>query len=207
LNKTKKKIIETTIQLFNEHGFANVKLPLIASTTEISLGNLTYHFPKKDQLIMSIFDAFVEDLGRITKGYQLVDLAEMMQQLGAFYDFQEKYLFFYLDLLELERAFPDLKVRYQAHIQQQIAGLHQGFLLNESTGLLKSFEDIEIYEGLALQYWHTVVFWRMQVAVRGVKSTKDGMLKMAIALLNPYLTAKGKKNLISDNKNQITKIK
>jgi len=197
MQHTKQKIINTTINLFNKAGFANVSLPQIAKEMGISLGNLTYHFPKKDQLIRSIFDTFVTDLEQITKGYQFVDIAEMMQQLGAFYDFQEKYLFFYLDLLELERAFPALKLRYQAHIKQQIAGLHQCFLLNESMGLIKSFEDAEIYEALAVQYWHTVVFWRMQVAVRGVKSTKEGMLKMAIALLNPYLTEKGQKNFNS----------
>jgi len=83
MQHTKQKIVNTTIRLFNESGFANVSLPHIAKAMGISLGNLTYHFPKKDQLIMSIFDAFVEDLGRITKGYQLVDLAEMMQQKFA----------------------------------------------------------------------------------------------------------------------------
>jgi len=197
MQQTKQKIINTTITLFNKAGFANVSLPNIAQEMGISLGNLTYHFPKKDQLITSIFDAFVADLEFITKGYQFVDIADMMEQLSAFYDFQEKYLFFYLDLLELERAFPDLKLRYQAHIKQQIAGLHQCFLINESTGILQAFENTEVYESLALQYWHTVVFWRMQVAVRGVKSTKESMLKMALALLNPYLTEKGQKNFNS----------
>jgi len=46
MQHTKQKIVNTTIRLFNESGFANVSLPHIAKAMGISLGNLTYHFPK-----------------------------------------------------------------------------------------------------------------------------------------------------------------
>ena len=90
MSKTKKKIIEATISLFNEHGFANVSLPHISDKLEISLGNLTYHFPKKDQLIDSIYQLFQEELALITKDYEvLLDLGEMDKQLRVFYGLQQ----------------------------------------------------------------------------------------------------------------------
>ncbi|MGB1243443.1 MAG: TetR/AcrR family transcriptional regulator, partial [Chitinophagales bacterium] len=90
MKKTKLKIIEATIRLFNEHGFANVSLPQIAGELNISLGNLTYHYPKKDQLIMSIYEVFLEDLKSITKVIQnFEDLKEMDLQLRAFHQFQQ----------------------------------------------------------------------------------------------------------------------
>ena len=82
MQDTKQKIIAVTIGLFNQYGFANVSLPHIAKELGISLGNLTYHFPKKDQLVWGIFDNFVEDLNSITKGYELEGMGQF-QDLRA----------------------------------------------------------------------------------------------------------------------------
>jgi len=195
LNKTKKKIIETTIQLFNEQGFANVKLPLIASTTEISLGNLTYHFRKKDALISSIYNLFQEELALITKDYEVLsDLAEMDRQLRAFYDFQQRFQFFYLDLLEIERAFPAIAKKHHQHIEGQIDGLEKSFVYNMGMGYLKEHEDSRIYKHLGQQFWLSTVFWLMQLAVRGKEGTVDNMTEAAWLLVLPHTTEKGKTN-------------
>lgn len=193
---TKKKIIETTISLFNQHGFANVSLPQIAKELEISLGNLTYHFPKKSQLILSIYEGFGEELAAITQHYRsFVDLEEMDRQMREFYQFQQRYQFFYLDLLELERAYPDLEKRHHQHIEEQISGLYNYFLFNIGSGNLKVIEDANIYRHLARQFWMTMVFWPMQLAVRGKKGSVEQMVESAWIQLVPYLTKKGKENL------------
>lgn len=207
MQKTKLKIINTTINLFNQHGFANVSLPRIAKEMSISLGNLTYHFPKKDQLIMAIYDIILTDLKAITTVYQtpiaigIENLLEFDGQFKAFYDFQQKYRFFYLDLLELERAYPVLEAQHQAHIQNKIEELHQYFLFNIQTGDM--LNKPEAYSFLAQQVWMTVVFWPMQSAVRGVENSKAKMVETGWFLLSPYLTEKGKATL----ENEITTLK
>jgi len=193
LNKTKKKIIETTIQLFNEHGFANVKLPLIANTTEISLGNLTYHFNKKEELIASIYALFQGELALITKDYEVLsDLSEMDRQLRAFYEFQQRFQFFYLDLLEIERAFPEIAKKHHQHIEGQINGLEKSFIYNAGMGYLKKQQDPRIYKHLGQQFWLSTVFWLMQLAVRGKDSTVDKMTEAAWLLVLPHTTEKGR---------------
>ncbi|MGB0930816.1 MAG: TetR/AcrR family transcriptional regulator [Chitinophagales bacterium] len=191
MQKTKLKILQTTIELFNQHGFANVSLPQIAGELNISLGNLTYHYPKKDQLIMSIYEVFLDDLKSITKVYQnFEDLKEMDLQLRAFYQFQQVYRFFYLDLLELGRAYPVLAKRYEKHIEEQIEGLYEYFLFNISIGTIDNHSP-KIYHALAKQLWMTVVFWSTQLAIRGKTSTEEEMVEAAWLLLQPYLTSKG----------------
>ena len=204
MSKTKKKIIETTIELFNEHGFANVSLPNISDKLGISLGNLTYHFPKKDQLIEAIYTTFQDDLATITKEYELLsDLGGMDEQLRDFYHFQKRFQFFYLDLLELERAYPDIAKKHYVHIERQIDGLYQSFTHNQSIGNLIEVNSEKTYQHLAHQFWMSIVFWSLQLVVRGKEGTIDDMSETAWQLVLPYATDKGKtdfKNIFNTDK-------
>lgn len=206
MKNTKTRILEASISLLNEHGFANVSLPQIAKKLGISLGNLTYHFPKKEQLVERIYDMFRDDLTIITKEYQpLVDLAGIDLQLQAFYKFQEKYRFFYLDLLELNRAYPAIAERHHPYVEGHIKGIYNYFIFNVGSGNLQSFDNLEVYEKLAHQFWMTIVFFRTQLAFRGKTGTQEEMRTDAWALVFPYLTEKGKNQLqhIIDNNKKI----
>jgi len=193
LNKTKKRILETTIRLFNRDGFANVSLPQIADIVDISLGNLTYHFKKKEDLIENIYALFQEELAIITKDYkQLSNLGEMDAQLRDFYEFQQRFQFFYLDLLEIERAYPAIAAKHQKHIEGQINGLAKSFNHNAILGNLVEYERSIIYQHLGRQFWLSTVFWSMQLAVRGKKGTVDEMTQAAWLLVLPHTTEKGR---------------
>lgn len=54
--KKKEKILETAITLFNEKGYHKVSLREIAREAGTTIGNLTYHFPQKDDLLVSIVE-------------------------------------------------------------------------------------------------------------------------------------------------------
>ena len=198
MNKTKKRILETTIRLFNRDGFANVSLPLIADIVTISLGNLTYHFKKKEDLIENIYTLFQEELAIITKDYkQLSDLGEMDEQLRDFYEFQQRFKFFYLDLLEIERAYPAIAEKHQKHIEGQINGLAKSFIHNASLGHLVTYESPTIYQHLGQQFWLNTVFWSMQIAVRGKTSNVEEMTQAAWLLVLPHTTEQGKTDFTS----------
>jgi AcrR family transcriptional regulator len=48
---TRERIVQRSILLFNRKGLRNVAIERIAADLKISPGNLTYHFPRKQQLI------------------------------------------------------------------------------------------------------------------------------------------------------------
>ena len=52
---TKTKIVLKAVELFNEKGFSNVSFLKIAQSLSLSPGNLTYHFPKKDDLMNAVY--------------------------------------------------------------------------------------------------------------------------------------------------------
>lgn len=59
---TREKIIKISIELFNEKGIQNVSIRDIASKSNISIGNLTYYFKKKNDLIHATLEVLSERL-------------------------------------------------------------------------------------------------------------------------------------------------
>lgn len=55
---TREKILESALELFNSKGYANVGVREIARILNISPGNLSYHFPKKEDILFGLLENF-----------------------------------------------------------------------------------------------------------------------------------------------------
>lgn len=60
--KTRDRILECALMLFNQQGEPNVSTLEIANELEISPGNLYYHFHGKEPLVMELFERFQHEL-------------------------------------------------------------------------------------------------------------------------------------------------
>ncbi len=60
--KTRDRILECALQLFNQQGEPNVSILEIANELEISPGNLYYHFHGKEPLVMELFERFESEM-------------------------------------------------------------------------------------------------------------------------------------------------
>ncbi|RMQ46572.1 Transcriptional regulator PhaD [Pseudomonas cichorii] len=61
--KTRDRILECALTLFNQQGEPNVSTLEIANELGISPGNLYYHFHGKEPLVMGLFERFQAELG------------------------------------------------------------------------------------------------------------------------------------------------
>jgi AcrR family transcriptional regulator len=106
---TKQHILDNALVLFNENGFVNVRLQHIADNASISVGNLAYHFKTKDDIILSLYHALKEKQELLLKEFRVLPLFEDIDLLlRNMFQLQYHYRFFYLDTLEVLRAFPEV---------------------------------------------------------------------------------------------------
>jgi AcrR family transcriptional regulator len=101
--RTRERILETSLALFNRHGAAHVTTADIADELNISPGNLYYHFSNKDEIVDELaatFEARVRPLFADPRGRHVgVDdlwlwLHLLLEQMWAY-----RFLYHDLDLL------------------------------------------------------------------------------------------------------------
>ena len=63
--RTRQRILDVTLALYNERGEPQVSTSLIATELGISAGNLHYHFRRKDDLSAALLDRFVDEFDAV----------------------------------------------------------------------------------------------------------------------------------------------
>ncbi len=193
--KTRDRILDVSLSLFNEEGESEQAALDIANALNMSPGNLYYHFKGKEPIIEALFDRFEEELSLILRADP--SALETIEDYWVFtyiileeiYDFR----FFYRNIGELTSRYPTLAVRFRevlAMKRQAIEGLLRRL---QRQGALKI--DRRLKEHLANQMVSTLTFWlsldKVEGAERsGPKQIHDTVLQFML-LLVPYLGETG----------------
>jgi len=101
--RTRERILETSLALFNEFGEPNVTTSAIADELGISPGNLYYHFRSKDEIVNALFEAFERDMAtQLTAPTQrTVHVEDIWLFLHLLFEIVRKYRFIYRDPSDL----------------------------------------------------------------------------------------------------------
>jgi len=192
--KTRDKIIETTLQLFNEQGTKGVTTNHIAAAIKISQGNLYYHFRNKEDIIRAIFeqmDAYgLEQYQMILDRFQPGTLETMEQTFVMIQAYNWRYRFFKRELTSLILNDQLLKDRFLKTHHTMLAVIRQSNDYSVATGTLKPMPEKE----MALfteEIWLVTLFWLNYLEVGG-EEINDETLRRGIDLLRnlirPQLT-------------------
>ncbi|GJL95111.1 MAG: TetR family transcriptional regulator [Hyphococcus sp.] len=111
--KTRDRILQTALALFNEEGEAQVSTVDIAGVMEISPGNLYYHFRGKEAIIEALFDNFEEEIRQVLSAPIKRPLAIDDNWIFIYIIFEEinDFRFFYYGLASILERCPDLRPR------------------------------------------------------------------------------------------------
>lgn len=101
--KTREKIQESAIRLFNERGYQQVSLRDIAKEADTTIGNLTYHFPQKENLLISILDDLHMEFPIKMSGeiHRAELLSHLLNSFVSIQENEEKQPFYYQNINEL----------------------------------------------------------------------------------------------------------
>lgn len=195
---TKQKILEAALKLFNQDGLVNVRLQHIADEAFISVGNLAYHFSNKEAIVMGLYDELTKKQKELLADYRVVPLFNYFDHLiRRSFDLQQVYIFFYLDTLEVIRAYDSIAEIHRKHIDWQISQLKNMLAFNVSRGALKEEPMEGVFERLATQLWMTLDLWMAQQFVRGKKEYALSDYREAIwTLIVPYFTDMGRREFV-----------
>jgi len=113
--KTKDKIIEASLQLFNEQGVDNVTVRDIAKEMGISHGNLCYHFANIDEIVFKLYENLVAELDLAIEKFQSKEIDLELLYAITKYTFTKfyKYRFLMLDFVGIMRKIEKIKLHYQ----------------------------------------------------------------------------------------------
>lgn len=191
--KTRDKIIQASIELFNELGERNVTTNHIAAHLGISPGNLYYHFRNKEDIILSIYSEYSKlALGSfppITPSMKPLDA--IINNMDSAFQLMSRFRFFYSNLPVLLRKSPELHSKY-VEVQNAMSVKISDMLMSLRDAEIVEFEDDELSDLSSIMRFVTT-FWLSFFQTQTVNATIDasafyeGLLKV-FAVLKPYVT-------------------
>jgi AcrR family transcriptional regulator len=160
--KTRDRILECALLLFNQKGEPNVSTLEIANELEISPGNLYYHFHGKEPLILGLFERFQADLAPLLDPPPEVqlDVEDYWLFLHLIVEKLAHYRFLFQDLSNLSGRLPKLArgIRQWLNaLKRTLAGLlarlkAEGQLLSDTNALGQLVEQITLTLLFSLDY-------------------------------------------------------
>ncbi len=157
--KTRDRILQVSLLLFNEEGEAQLSSVDVANALEISPGNLYYHFKGKDAIIRALYDRFEEEMRIILRGSSggVASIEDnwvyIYILLEEIYDFR----FFYRDLAGLLARYPDLAGRFRSLVAEKRATITR--ILDDLERLELISIDPRLKPPLTDQIITTLTFW------------------------------------------------
>ncbi|WP_213313842.1 TetR/AcrR family transcriptional regulator [Acinetobacter baumannii] len=193
--KTKDRILQISLQLFNERGERSVTTNHIAAELGISPGNLYYHFRNKHEIIKELMHQYqVETLEMLSlpedRPLTTNDKINYFQVLsGQLWN----YRFIHRDVYHLVESNEDFKKiypRFAGQVMQQGQRIYQAFV---DAGLMKMTPS-EI-EALIINLWIVLTNWTNFLYMSGHISENNHLeekwvwqaLRQMVFLEGPYL--------------------
>ena len=194
-NKTKDRILQISLQLFNERGERSVTTNHIAAELGISPGNLYYHFRNKQEIIKELAQQYQAEtlemlalpVDRPLNANDKISYFQVLSnQLWA-------YRFIHRDvyhLVENNEDFRKIYSRFAGQVMQQGQKIYRAFV---DAGLMK-MTDSEI-EALIINLWIVLTNWTNFLYMSGHISDNTHLeekwvwqaLRQMVFLEGPYL--------------------
>ena len=186
---TKNRILECACELFKKYGYNAVSMRNIADALDMSVGNLTYHFSKKEGLIEALvfdeLDSYQDFSGKIG------NVEELNCYFRHLLDVQSRLSFYFDSYNQLSQISDVLRQKQLQMIDVLSESLRSGFDVLIGNGLLRRDVSREQYE-IVVKIVVMLLLYRIPGEERRLCSD-DGekTIKTIWSFLLPYLTDEG----------------
>lgn len=193
----KLEIYKSAKILFEQYGYSEVSLRDIAKHAGTSIGNLTYHFPKKEDLMLKIqedlyktFFSFIDSEIEDENAFSL-----LIYSIQEIQKIREQNTFYYKYVVNIHEEFPSMKKELLIFRQKLTDFYLAIFLALKRNGLMRNDITDEEYEKLTVILSYLTYTW-YQITTPYYDSEQVMSLAESLqTLLLPYLTDEGRKLL------------
>lgn len=159
--KTKDRILDAALHLFNTQGTGAVSTNHIAEAAGISPGNLYYHYRNKEEIIRAIFE---RQFAALDVAFELpTDRLPTLEDIQSFvrvnFEIMSAYTFIYREMIALLRQDEVLRSRYIAIRARGYEGFQAIIAAYAQSGLLTIPIDDHTITQLADICWLISEFW------------------------------------------------
>jgi len=119
--KTRDRILNASLSLFNSLGEPNVTTLLISDELDISPGNLYYHFRSKGDIVDELFTRFEAEMLDLLAVPEDVDISLDQQSffLHLLFETVARYRFLYQDLVNVLSRYENLQARFRRLLKKK----------------------------------------------------------------------------------------
>jgi AcrR family transcriptional regulator len=190
--RTRERILETALMLFNRFGEPHITTADIAGEMEISPGNLYYHFRNKDQIIAELFAAFerrLDGLFALPEG-RTASVEDLWLLLHLLFEAMWDHRFIFRDLDEILSRNRKLALRFALIMRRgvrTVLELCRG-LVKAGTMQASEREIAALAEnvGLVATYW--ISYQKINAPERAAEAVSlDRAAYQVLALIAPFL--------------------
>jgi len=198
--ETRRRIVREVSRLYNEEGL-KLTLDQLARKLGLSKGRITNYFPKKEYLLLAIFQDYEQEANQLYQQYQnaesLLDFSGVLAYYSELMDLQYRYRFAIAYLGVHPIGDPELQQHLSERYRQNRAYLQERVAFQVRSGSLrKALLEPETFEVFCFQLYTLFTSWVVSLQLyypdRGYEEMKPVFLRGIMQCFVPYLTEKGK---------------
>lgn len=190
--KSKEKILNAALLLYNEQGIRNITTRHIAASIGMSGGNLHYHFKHTEDIIRALFNELALAYDGLMANVQSVplDLSAIAFLTESSFKLVNKYRFIFINFVEIGKWIPEIRDAYYQLIQkreQQFLKVFEDLIAN---GIFRDDIPTSNKSGLVKQFFIINDFWHSHNELTDQYVGEDALNEYQKAidmLLWPYL--------------------
>jgi AcrR family transcriptional regulator len=195
---TKEKITRKALELFNHKGIEYVGMRELAAALSMQIGNITYYFPTKDELVNQLaldLSALNAKTLRPAGDLTLVAFLEMQEMI---FTNQYRYRCLFLSFVHLVRQNPFIAERYK-HIDKARGENFTSYVKSLQAGKYLASDSGKDTPLLVDALGLVSRFWISETAISNSQLTAEKQIRhysgMIARMLIPYATRKGRNQI------------
>ena len=198
VSETEERIVTKALEMFNQSGVEYVGMRELAAALDMRVGNVTYYFPTKDDLVNRLSIDLADENNRTIIPMDEVTMKGFFEMLRQVFQNHLKYRCLMLSFVHLLERNPIIAKRY-GKIQSKRNETWSNNVLALKKGKYITAESQEEIDFLVSTIALIARFWISEAAISYKSHSEQEQiahyLNMIVRIFLPYATARGKKEL------------